>query len=449
MRIALLGLTGLTGLAAACLPLAALVISSVETLASHANGRAAAPGRSHDGLPLGRPSALQGGQLLAVQPAQAETGPAAQPAPATGPQAGLTLRQGCAWGQPGRMPYRGTTEQALTAARLPPEVVRQIAAQRQAGQKAGRLQISREAIRLADGSRNFNPRQMAMSFGHSLCLNSYVNFAPGHVEPADLYEARDDQGRLHSVMVPEVCGNVTVLAAGRPAGVVAGVAGALARRSLALTALADALVQDPGQAGPLLAAASPGGGISPGDAPGVAVGGGAGLRPGAGSADAGTVAGPLPQRSLLAGADGSSGSQGGPGGSGGDPGNSVGISSGTTGALSGGASGVTRSGGDSAGSGSTAAGLLPRQGPSTVGADLVPSWLPRSTLISSLNGSAWVLAQAGTTITSLSAPLGEQPAGGGQSVRQNTTDRRTVPEPGTLLCVLGGLAALAAVRRRG
>jgi len=30
---------------------------------------------------------------------------------------------------------------------------------------------------------------MAMSFGHTLCLHSRVNFAPGHVEPADLYQA--------------------------------------------------------------------------------------------------------------------------------------------------------------------------------------------------------------------------------------------------------------------
>ena len=206
---------------------------------------------------------------------------------AVGSPAALTLRQGCAWGQPGRQPYRGTTEQALTAAGLPPEVVQQIAAQRQAGQKSSRLEIRRNAIRQLDGPRTFNPRSMAMSFGLTLCLHSWVNFVPGHVEPADLYEAHDATGRLHSVMVPDVCGNLTVLGVRVPSGVVAGVAGvvgALAARSEALAAAAEALVSavDPEDADPGAAARSAFG-------PGSALEGGAAI--GAGAFPAGRAVG--------------------------------------------------------------------------------------------------------------------------------------------------------------
>jgi hypothetical protein len=44
-----------------------------------------------------------------------------------------------------------------------------------------------------------------------MCLDSAVNFAPGHVEYADLFVATDDQGQTHYVMIPDVCGNVSVL----------------------------------------------------------------------------------------------------------------------------------------------------------------------------------------------------------------------------------------------
>ncbi|MDP1535383.1 MAG: hypothetical protein Q8L92_17535, partial [Rubrivivax sp.] len=49
------------------------------------------------------------------------------PAPAPTSLAALHLRRHCAWAQPGRSPYRGTVEQALGLAQLPPEVVRQVA----------------------------------------------------------------------------------------------------------------------------------------------------------------------------------------------------------------------------------------------------------------------------------------------------------------------------------
>jgi hypothetical protein len=38
-----------------------------------------------------------------------------------------------------------------------------------------------------------------------------VNFVEGHMEPAALYEAATADGRVLAVMVPEVCGNVSVL----------------------------------------------------------------------------------------------------------------------------------------------------------------------------------------------------------------------------------------------
>jgi hypothetical protein len=50
-----------------------------------------------------------------------------------------------------------------------------------------------------------------LSFGNTLCQNSRVNFEPGHTEAADLYEAVDQRGLRHAVMVPDVCGNVSVL----------------------------------------------------------------------------------------------------------------------------------------------------------------------------------------------------------------------------------------------
>ena len=387
-----------------------LMVAGLETWARHAAGLDLAQGQSHDGLTLSPPSQPQGGQLLRAQ-ATAD-GPAADRAALTG----LTLRQGCAWGQPGRNPYRGTTEQALTAAGLPPEVVRLIADQRRAGRTVGRLAISRDAIRLADGSREFSPRQMAMSFGNTLCLNTRVNFAPGHVEAADLFEARDGQGRLHTVMVPDVCGNVTVLGARRPGGMVAGVAGALADRSLALAAVADALAQAKAETASVATAAGPGNGAA------AAEGGDPAASAAVGSAH------------RLEGADPAQASErfggGGPLGQGGG----------------GGSSSSSGSGGGEGGGG--APGPSTRQGRAAGWADLGGGWLPRATLIAGLQGSAQVLAKVSTTIASLPVPVGE-PGPGGPSTRQNAPDPLQVPEPGTLLCVLAALAGLAWVGRRG
>lgn len=156
-------------------------------------------GESHDGraLPLQHPLRQPvGGELL---PASAEL------------ETPLTLRQGCAWGQPGRNPYRGSTEQALREARLPAEVVSDIVARRARKDVTDRLEIATGSIRGVKGGREFNPQSFAMTFGHTLCLNARVNFVKGHVEKADLYESHDKQGRRYAVMVPDVCGNVSVL----------------------------------------------------------------------------------------------------------------------------------------------------------------------------------------------------------------------------------------------
>jgi hypothetical protein len=123
----------------------------------------------------------------------------------------LTMKRGCAWGQPGRNPYRGSVEQALLHARLPPEVALEVARRVRAGEPSDRVEIRTGRIHGLRHGREFDPSHMAMSFGRTLCLATRVNFAEGHVEQADLYEVHDARGRRHAVMVPDVCGNVTVL----------------------------------------------------------------------------------------------------------------------------------------------------------------------------------------------------------------------------------------------
>ena len=193
-------------------------------------------------LPIGQ---SDDGVLVLAQPDSAPPRSDAQaaPEPAEAAAPPLTLRHGCAWGQPGRNPYRGSTEQALTAAGLPPEVVRRVALMREAGAVTDRLLISRHAIRAVASGQEFNPNSFAMTFGHTLCRSSRVNFALGHVEAADLYEVRDDRGRRHAVMVPDVCGNVSVLGNRAERGPASRLAQALAERGL-LTEWLDAVLED-------------------------------------------------------------------------------------------------------------------------------------------------------------------------------------------------------------
>lgn len=123
----------------------------------------------------------------------------------------LNLRRSCAWGVPGSNPYRGTVAQALAAAGLPPEVVREVSEMAERGWVRGEVEISSTGIRTVDGRREFGQRIRAMAFGSTLCFDTRVNFKPGHVEYASLYEARDARGQTYTLMVPYVCQNVSVL----------------------------------------------------------------------------------------------------------------------------------------------------------------------------------------------------------------------------------------------
>lgn len=132
--------------------------------------------------------------------------------PRRGTQASpLTLRRGCAWGVPGRTPYVGTVGQALTAARLPESAIRKFEAMVEKKLISDRVQITREGITTVSKQRQFDSLSFNMAFGKTMCFSTRVNFKPGHVELADLYEATDAQGKRYTVMVPDVCGNVSVL----------------------------------------------------------------------------------------------------------------------------------------------------------------------------------------------------------------------------------------------
>lgn len=130
----------------------------------------------------------------------------------TANRTGLSIRQGCAWGEPGRHPYRGTVAQALEAARLPEEVVRRIDVMVSLGIVSDQVVIGHDAIRAVRAQRQFDSTIVAMGFANTLCFGTRVNFVPGHLEFADLYDATDHKGNNYAVMVPYVCGNVSVLA---------------------------------------------------------------------------------------------------------------------------------------------------------------------------------------------------------------------------------------------
>ena len=192
----------LYGAVALMLPLALVLMMGVAKWAERHTRLALPPGESHDGRPLAARHPLQ--TWVAVADRQTANDEANPP---------LALREGCAWGQPGRNPYKGSTAQALRLARLPPEVVQQIVHMRETGAVTDRVEIRTGSIRAVKDQREFNPRSFAMTFGRTLCVDARVNFPAGHVERADLYEARDARGRMHAVMVPDVCGNVSVLGA--------------------------------------------------------------------------------------------------------------------------------------------------------------------------------------------------------------------------------------------
>lgn len=273
---------------------------------------------------LGASAAVGQTARLGLAPGAHDEGVAVVAAAAASPAAashGLALRRGCHWGQPGRKPYQGSVRQALQAAGLPEDVITQIEAQHRSGQKSGRLAISRSGIRHTGDGRVFPARGIALTYGMTLCQDATVNFAKGHVEMADLYEARDAQGRPHAVMVPDVCGNVSVLgAAGVRAGrgTVAGMSATLARRAQALADLADVLDPPTKRAeavGAPAAAPSSGASAAAGEPIGAAPGAAGGAADEGGAGEAGGDADPrhrsrwplLPGGTTMAGQAGGAG----------------------------------------------------------------------------------------------------------------------------------------------
>lgn len=127
------------------------------------------------------------------------------------PGAVLRVRRHCAWGLPGRNPYRGSPAQAPQTAQLSPAVVRKISANISAGRKADRVRIDNHQIVATGSGRVFDATRVAMTYGMTLCVDTRINFRPVHSESGDLYEAMDEDGRIYAVMVPDVCGNVSVL----------------------------------------------------------------------------------------------------------------------------------------------------------------------------------------------------------------------------------------------
>lgn len=123
----------------------------------------------------------------------------------------LTLRNRCAWGQPGGNPYRGTVAQALAAAQVPADVARQLQEMVDRGWSLGDVEISRAGIRTLDDRLQFSRDIDVMAFGTMVCFNTRVNFVPGHVELGALYQAADRRGKVYTVMVPYVCGNVSLI----------------------------------------------------------------------------------------------------------------------------------------------------------------------------------------------------------------------------------------------
>lgn len=164
---------------------------------------------------VNRGTHLEGDQLPTAHPLRLELPAALLDGEPEGfaetPEARLHARRHCAWGLPGRNPYRGSAVQALQTAQLSPTVVKAIAADIQAGRKVDRVLIRNDGIVAQKSGRVFDARRVAMTYGMTMCVDTRVNFKPGHTEGADLYEAMDEDGRIYAVMVPDVCGNVSVL----------------------------------------------------------------------------------------------------------------------------------------------------------------------------------------------------------------------------------------------
>lgn len=120
-------------------------------------------------------------------------------------------RHECVWEGPGESPYFGTLATALTAARLPSEIVRKIEIMREGGFVTDRLEISSAGIRSTDHRRFFGHTTKAMAMGETVCFGTRIGLPPGKTSAADLYELVDDTNRRFQVMIVAIGGNVAVL----------------------------------------------------------------------------------------------------------------------------------------------------------------------------------------------------------------------------------------------
>jgi hypothetical protein len=118
---------------------------------------------------------------------------------------------GCVWGESGESPYFGTLAAALTAARLPSEIVRKVEIMRDGGFVTDRLEISSAGIRSTDHRRFFGRTTKAMAMGETVCFGTRIGLPPGRTVAADLYELVDDTNRRFQVMIVAIGGNVAVL----------------------------------------------------------------------------------------------------------------------------------------------------------------------------------------------------------------------------------------------
>lgn len=119
--------------------------------------------------------------------------------------------RGCVWGGPGQRPYTGTMTAALTAARLPADIVTKLSIMRDGGAVSDRLVITSAGIHSVDYQRDFGYTVKALTFDGSICFDSKINPPSSASGTADLYELVDANRLRYSVMVVANGGNVAVL----------------------------------------------------------------------------------------------------------------------------------------------------------------------------------------------------------------------------------------------
>lgn len=152
-------------------------------------------------------------KAMPVAPSLANTATPLQPDTPTKVVAELSgeVRSDCVWGGPGESPYAGSLGAALTAARLPKEIVGKFEIMRTSSLVSDRLEISSAGIRSADGRRQFGHFANAMALGTTLCFTTKINMPPDTITFADLYELIDDMHRRYTIMIVVRGGNVAVL----------------------------------------------------------------------------------------------------------------------------------------------------------------------------------------------------------------------------------------------